>query len=137
MVSLKKLIAMVRKWKKVAGIGRRTISLPKLGHRLAQKGHFVVYTADEKRFVLPLTYLSSKIFRELFRISEEKFGLPTDGPIILPCDSTFMEYVISVVQKSVPELEKALLVSLPSCQCLAIASISESMSYLQISIHGF
>ncbi|XP_059462156.1 auxin-responsive protein SAUR68-like [Corylus avellana] len=135
MISLKKLIAMVRKWKKMAGInGRRSIPwpLPKLRYRQpAHKGHFVVYTADMKRFVVPLPYLSCKIFKELFRMSEEEFGLPTDGPITLPCDAAFMECVISVVRSSVSELDKA--ISLASCT----ASVSEGLSFRQISIHGF
>ncbi|KAE8057344.1 hypothetical protein FH972_014045 [Carpinus fangiana] len=134
MISLKKLIAMVRKWKKMAGInGRRSIPwpLPKLRYRLpAQKGHFVVYTADKKRFVVPLPYLSCKIFKELFIMSEEEFGLPTDGPITLPCNAAFMECVISVVRSSLSELDMA---SLPSCT----ASLSEGLSFRQMAIHGF
>lgn len=136
MISLKKVIAMARKWKKMAGIGRRTISLPRINHkvhniRLADRGHFVVYSADKKRFVVPLAYLRSKIFKELFRMSEEEFGIPRDGPLTLPCDAAFMEYVVSVVQKSISfELEKALLESLGSCQSLAnSASVSEGLSY--------
>lgn len=113
MISLKKLIDMARKWKKMAGIGRRTISIPIIRHRVADKGHFVVYTIDKKRFVVPLVYLRSRIFEELFRMSEEEFGLPKDGPITLPCDAAFLEYAVLVVQMSVSvELEKALLVSI-------------------------
>lgn len=136
MVSLKKLIAMARKWKKMAGIGRRMISFPVLiSRRVADKGHFVVYTADKKRFVVPLAYLSSKIFQELFRMSEEEFGLPRDGPITFACDAAFMEYVVSLVQRSVSmELEKALLASLASCQYFATA---EALSCRQIPIDGF
>ncbi|KAG7971527.1 hypothetical protein I3843_07G138800 [Carya illinoinensis] len=110
MISLKKLIDMARKWKKMAGIGRRTISIPIIRHRVADKGHFVVYTIDKNRFVVPLVYLRSRIFEELFRMSEEEFGLPKDGPITLPCDAAFLEYAVLVVQRSVSvELEKAIL----------------------------
>uniref|UniRef100_A0A2N9G5J2 Uncharacterized protein n=1 Tax=Fagus sylvatica TaxID=28930 RepID=A0A2N9G5J2_FAGSY len=125
MISLKKVIAIARKWKKMAGIGRRTISLPIISHRLAHRGHFVVYSADKKRFVVPLAYLSNRIFKELFRMSEEEFGIPSDGPLTLPCDAAFMEYVVSVVQRSNSiELEKALLAS---CH-LATASVSEGFN---------
>lgn len=51
----------------------------------AQKGHFVVYTADQRRFVIPLKYLKNNIIGELFRIAEDEFGLPNSGPITLPC----------------------------------------------------
>ncbi|KAG2303882.1 hypothetical protein Bca52824_032533 [Brassica carinata] len=49
-----------------------------------EKGCFVVYTADKARFAFPLSYLSNSIFQELFKISEEEFGLPSGGPITLP-----------------------------------------------------
>ena len=33
-----------------------------------EKGTFVVYTIDERSFVLPLSYLSNHIFQELFKM---------------------------------------------------------------------
>ncbi|XP_031285185.1 auxin-responsive protein SAUR68-like [Pistacia vera] len=54
---------------------------------VAEKGHFVVYTTDQKRFVFPLMYLNNDIFLELLKVSEEEFGLSSDGPITLPCDA--------------------------------------------------
>ena len=116
MISPRKLMAMAKKWQKMAGIGRRRkICLPrdKNNSRLADKGHFVVYSMDKRRFMVPLAYLSSTIFIELLRMSEEEFGLPRDGPITLPFDSAAIEYMVSVVGRHVSvELEKALLVSL-------------------------
>ncbi|KAK7283779.1 hypothetical protein RIF29_13525 [Crotalaria pallida] len=137
MISLKRLIAIARKWQRMAGIKRRSImfSQPRKSHNkvvVADKGHFVVYTIDNGRFMVPLCYLRSKIFRELFRMSEEQFGLPADGPITLPCDTAFMEYVVSLVHKHVSlELENAvqLVASFgfgSSCQCLAIESAAPS-----------
>lgn len=64
---------------------------------VADKDHFVVCTMDNRRFVIPVPYLYSDIFRELFRMSEEEFGLPKDRPIMFPCDSFFLEYVVSIV----------------------------------------
>ncbi|KAJ4965609.1 hypothetical protein NE237_017458 [Protea cynaroides] len=104
MINPKKLIEMARKWRKVAP-SKRNISFSRLNgtgdetveqgrNSVAHKGHFVVYTLDSRRFVVPLEWLSSNIFRDLFRMSEEEFGLPTDGPIMLPCDSVFLEYVV-------------------------------------------
>lgn len=116
---MKRLIDIARKWKKMAGIGKmRAISLPSrmsnVNDRVpAHKGHFVVYSADNKRFVVPLTYLKCNIFRGLLRMSEEEFGLPRDGPITLPCDAASMEYIVSLVQREVSEdLETALILSI-------------------------
>ncbi|KAK9269960.1 hypothetical protein L1049_025533 [Liquidambar formosana] len=139
-ISSKKLAALARKWQKMAGIGRiRTITLPKPCNGLPDMGHFVVYSTDKRRFVFPLAYLSSNIFRGLFRMSEEEFGLASDGPIILPCDAATMKYVVTLVQGRVSkELEKALLLSLVSCPpCSATASVCEGLSRRRIAIHGF
>ncbi|KAK9690650.1 hypothetical protein RND81_09G143500 [Saponaria officinalis] len=83
MVSTKKLIRLAGKWQKLTKTSR-----------VAEKGHFVVYTTDQKRFVIPLSFLKTEVFRELFRMAEDEFGVPSDGPITLPCDSLFMEYVV-------------------------------------------
>ncbi|RVX12295.1 Auxin-responsive protein SAUR36 [Vitis vinifera] len=62
MINSKKLIKMARKWQKVAAIGRKRISLQRTNRDLdadccstssvADKGHFVVYSSDRKRFVM-------------------------------------------------------------------------------------
>nr|DAD46608.1 TPA_asm: hypothetical protein HUJ06_016545 [Nelumbo nucifera] len=117
MINHKKLVAMARKWQKLAAIGRRRISSARATmHRRSAanwwpmiKGHFVVYTADNGRFVIPLAYLSNPIFIELLRISEEEFGLPSDGPITLPCDAVFVEYIISIA----------------TCRCLPSSSLHQ------------
>ncbi|KAM0945334.1 putative small auxin-up RNA [Dioscorea sansibarensis] len=92
---------------------------------IAEKGHFFVYTSEEKRFMVPLSYLTNNIFRELLKISEEEFGLPGDGPITLPYDAASMEYVLSMLRRGVSEaVERALLSSIfISCQsaCSALA----------------
>ena len=65
--------------------------------------------------MIPLVYLNNEIVRELFKLSKEEFGLPSDGPITLPCDSVFMEYVILLIQRGVAiNLEKALLATVSS-----------------------
>jgi len=38
---------------------------------VADKGHFVVYTSDSKRGMVPLGYLESIIFVELLKMSED------------------------------------------------------------------
>ncbi|KAK0583204.1 hypothetical protein LWI29_034549 [Acer saccharum] len=77
--SAKKLIGMVREQQRQAAMGRvDRISLPTATAEvdvescskasLAEKGHFVIYTFDQKRFVIPLAYLSNVIFRELLKL---------------------------------------------------------------------
>ncbi|CAO2815705.1 unnamed protein product [Amaranthus hypochondriacus] len=114
MISTKKLIKMARKWQKLAAASRKRISWPRT---VVKEGHFVVYTTDGRRFMIPLAYLKSEVFIELLRIAEEEFGVTSSGPITLPCDSKFMEYLISVVQRCAPQdLEQALIMSLASCR---------------------
>ncbi|KAJ9704637.1 hypothetical protein PVL29_002946 [Vitis rotundifolia] len=124
MINPKKLTRMV-KWQKVAALGRKRISLQRINKgadanscstsTVAEKGHFVVYSSDRRGFVIPLAYLNSEIFRELLQMSEEEFGIQSDGPITLPCDSVFMDYVISFIQRGVAkDLERALILSLAS-----------------------
>ncbi|XP_031127761.1 auxin-responsive protein SAUR67-like [Ipomoea triloba] len=68
------------------------------------KGHFAIYTADQKR--------------QLLNFSEEEFGLPSNGPITLPCDAVFMNYIISLLSRGLSrELENALLTSVTSSRC--------------------
>ncbi|XP_065870520.1 auxin-responsive protein SAUR68-like [Euphorbia lathyris] len=121
MIKSSKLIQLARKWQKIAVLRRKTISFPKISisssrnadswdSPLAEIGNFVIYTIDDHRFVIPLAYLSHQIFVELFKLSEEAFGLPSEGPIKFPCDSVFMEYIISLVIKGLAkDIEKALL----------------------------
>lgn len=123
MISLKKLIKLARKWHHVAAAAKRKkISLQRINDGMddaeASKGHFVVYSLDGRRFVVPLVYLNNSIFRELFKMSEDEFGLPSEGPITLPCDSTLMDYIISFIQgHAFKDLETALLLSLPNTYC--------------------
>ncbi|KAG6496170.1 hypothetical protein ZIOFF_044018 [Zingiber officinale] len=80
---------------------------------VADKGHFVVYSMDDARFVVPLSFLKSCIFQELLKVSADEFGLPGEGPITLACSGVFMEYVISLLKRSVSrDVEMALLASI-------------------------
>ncbi|KAK2664945.1 hypothetical protein Ddye_003519 [Dipteronia dyeriana] len=89
MINPKKLIELARKWQRVASWRRKKISLPVLNTSseapVVDKGHFVVYTADQRRFGLPISYLSNQIFQKLLRMSKDEFGLPSNEPITLPC----------------------------------------------------
>ncbi|KAK3230922.1 hypothetical protein Dsin_002803 [Dipteronia sinensis] len=133
MISLKKLIGMAKKWQKLAVRNRKRVSFPRTNKTvdaescstssspssMVEKGHFVVYSADQTRFVIPLKYLENSIIKELLKMAEDEFGLPSSGPITLPCDAVFMEYAISLIRRR-PEknVEKALLMSLATGRCL-------------------
>ncbi|XP_057966377.1 auxin-responsive protein SAUR64-like [Malania oleifera] len=135
MISSKKLIKMVRKWQKLTITRRRRLLLPRIimgvevdafNTSMAYQGHFTVYTVDQKRFVIPLPYLNNDIFRELFNMAEEEFGLPTDGPITLPCDAWFIEYAVALIQMhAAKDLEALLLSILTTNRCLSSSSYSQ------------
>ncbi|KAL0348537.1 UNVERIFIED_CONTAM: Auxin-responsive protein SAUR64 [Sesamum angustifolium] len=106
MISAKNLIKMAKKWRKYAALQRKRISLNRDGLEscctslpVADKGHFAVYTADHRRFVLPLAYLNNSLFRQLLKMSEEEYGLPSNGPIVLPCDWLFMDCAICLIRQ--------------------------------------
>ncbi|KAF9663350.1 hypothetical protein SADUNF_Sadunf17G0040700 [Salix dunnii] len=144
MISTQKLIKLARKWQKLAAIRRKGITLPPPIGRTdasicstsstAEKGHFVVYSADHKRFLLPLEYLDHGIVRELLIIAEEEFGLPGNGPLTLPCDSDLMDYVVSLITSHVTrDVQRALLLSIASSHC----SLSLDLHSHQTSICSF
>lgn len=131
MIGAKNLMAMAKMWQRLAR--RKRITLPRpcddqeannnmeknkyckraLLSSKAEKGHFVVYTSDSRRFVLPLAYLDNAIFRELLKLAEEEFGLPRNAPITLPFNSVFVDYLVWLIQRnvSVDVLEKALMLT--------------------------
>ncbi|KAB2043027.1 hypothetical protein ES319_D02G260700v1 [Gossypium barbadense] len=147
MVSAKKLIQLARKWQRMAAIKRKRITLPTATldtdtncsstSTVAEKGHFVVYSVDQKRFVLPLEYLKNEIVMELFNLAEEEFGVPGNGLLILPCDATFMEYVIALIKKKPSkEVEKALILSVASSHCSS-SNLSQHETSQQLPIWSF
>ncbi|KAK6253935.1 hypothetical protein QUC31_015655 [Theobroma cacao] len=128
MISAKKLIKLARKWQKLGAIKHKKIALPRMSQEVdtndcstssfVEKGHFVVYSADQKRFMLPLEYLKKEIVRQLFKLAEEEFGVPSNGPLILPCDAVFLQYVISLIKLQLTkDVEKAFLTSIASGHC--------------------
>ena len=142
MINSKRLIQLARKWQKMTAMKRMRISFPRSAAEqnssIANKGHFVVYTTDEKRFSVPLECLSNNVVIELLRMSEEEFGLPSNGPITLPCDSTFLSYVMSLVQRCMPDdLEKALLTSLSTRHFSASSSLGLGQSHQQTLIYSY
>ena len=138
---------MARKWRNLAAKIQKRITFPRtsggdidenFNTSTVDKGHFVVYTADERRFVIPLVYLNNDIFRELLRMAEEEYGLPSHGPITLPCDAVFMEYAASLMRRHAgKDLEKALLVSISAGRCLSSSCLPQEQSNQQLLICSF
>ncbi|KAK3135117.1 hypothetical protein QOZ80_5BG0414780 [Eleusine coracana subsp. coracana] len=81
---------------------------------VAGKGYCVVYSADGKRFEVPLMYLGTDVFSELLRISQEEFGFAGEGgKITLPCDGATMDYLMCFLGRGASkEVERAFLSSM-------------------------
>ncbi|CAH9140288.1 unnamed protein product [Cuscuta epithymum] len=80
MISSKNLIKLAKRWQKFAAIRRKRILFPKLtdddidycsSSFAFSKGHFSLYTADQKLFIVPLSYLGNEIIRQLPNMSKE------------------------------------------------------------------
>ncbi|XP_074314611.1 auxin-responsive protein SAUR66-like [Silene latifolia] len=100
MIGTKKHIKMARKWQRIAIASRKRISWPR---PVTDEGYFVVYTTDGRR--------------ELLRMAEEEFGIAASEPITLPCESSIMEYIMSMIEKHMAkDLVKALIASLSGCR---------------------
>ncbi|KAJ3690834.1 hypothetical protein LUZ61_019998 [Rhynchospora tenuis] len=148
MLSTKKLIRMVKKWQRMAILGRRRLTFErKLSHHdanqctspRAEKGHFVVYAIDGKRIMIPLDYLNTRIVMQLFHLSEEEFGYRIDEPITLPCEAAFVEYALGLMKRGMSdEVERTLLSSvlLPHPHACSVQSNPGVISQ-QVELCGF
>ncbi|KAL5984127.1 hypothetical protein ACLOJK_018235 [Asimina triloba] len=142
MISPKRLAVISRRWQKLAAIGRRRISMSKPNvepckKSTPSKGHFIVYTTDGRRFAIPLVYHNSPIVQELFKLSEDEYGLPSDGPITIPCEAAFMQYVISFLQRSMSEdIERALLLSMATSRCSIFSDPLQTQTTPML-VHGY
>lgn len=145
MVSAKKLMKMIQQWQQFA----ERISSPRSSSSSSDgfdsccvvsspvdKGHFAIYTADGRRFVVPLAYLNNAVFRQLLEMSEEEYGLPRDGPIVLPCDSIFMDYAICLIRKGrAGDLHEALVKSVARSRCSSSCLYEVQMNRGRLLIH--
>ncbi|KAE8724911.1 auxin-responsive family protein [Hibiscus syriacus] len=147
MISAKKLIKLARKWQKMASIRRKRITLQGTTRdtettscstsSVVDKGHFVVYSVDQKRFVLLLEHLNNKFVMDLFNLAEEEFRLPGNSLLVMPCDATLMEYVIDLIKrKQSKEVEKALIMSVSTGRCSSSYLYRQKMSQ-QFPIYNF
>jgi hypothetical protein len=115
MISSKKLTQLSKKWQGMGAVARRRVTIttvdkdPSCSSVVSGKGNCVVYSSDGKRFEIPLTYLQTRVFAELLKLSQEEFGYTSDERITLPCDTAVMEYVMCLLRREASEdVEKAL-----------------------------
>ena len=91
-----------------------------------KKGHFAVYTKGGKRFVVPLYYLKHPIFRVLLEMAEEEFGTAAHGPLQVPCEEEFMEFVLSLLRKNPLQQVEDEFLLMSSCQGASLFPIFHS-----------
>jgi hypothetical protein len=106
---------------------------------VASKGHCVVYSADGRRFEVPLVYLSTTVFGELLTMSQEEFEFTCDcARITLPCDAAVMEYILCLLRREASEdVERAFLSSVIR-PCHYGNSLGQTMGFNQkISVSSF
>ncbi|BAH94693.1 auxin-responsive protein SAUR36 [Oryza sativa Japonica Group] len=120
MINPKRLVHLAKKWQHMAALGRRRLTITgatkegnlRCSSAIADKGHCIIYTADGERFGVPLTYLSTTVFGELLRLSEDEFGFTGEEKITLPCEAAVMEYVMCLLRrKPSEEVEQAVVSS--------------------------
>lgn len=80
-------------------IPRRSLNKTKSKTPASPKGHFAAYTRDGQRFLVPVSYLNSKNFEDLLKLAEEEYGISSDGPLVLPCDASFMRRTLEMLRK--------------------------------------
>jgi Auxin responsive protein len=132
MMDPKGLAQIGKKWQRLAALGRKRFTLERqVSHgstdscttQLAQKGHFVVYSVDGRRFEMPLDYLNNGIIDMLFKSSEEEFGYSAGGPITVACDGVLMEYLTDLMRRQVSEEVERAVVNLLSFPCQQACSL--------------
>lgn len=133
MISAKKLI-------RTATLRQKGIASPRAGAtKKIGKGHFVVYTSDETRFVMPLSYLKNDILQKVLMVAGDEYGLQPDGPIRLPFEAGFMKYILSLIERCVcNDLEKALVISIITSEmCSSNTTIQLEKNHPQVVISSF
>ncbi|CAN6464265.1 unnamed protein product [Victoria cruziana] len=136
---------MARKWQKMAAKGGKIIRSGAVHNNgtgrkaatITERGHFVAYASDGKRYMVPLACLHRPVFRELLNMAEEEYGLNIDGAITLPIDSAVIEYIMLLLQRDMSrQTESALLASLGGSRCSS--SVSSQGQHCQFLIlEGF
>lgn len=81
-----------------------------------------MYTKEGKRFVVPLRYLNHPIFRVMLELAEEEFGTVVHGPLQVPCEEEFMDYILSVLRKNPSREVENGLISFNTCSEASISA---------------
>ncbi|KAF8392785.1 hypothetical protein HHK36_021022 [Tetracentron sinense] len=69
-------------------------------NRRIPPGYLAIYVGPErKRFCVPTRFLNLPVFVALLKKSEEEFGYPSNGGLVLPCDVGFFKGVLKVLEK--------------------------------------
>ncbi|XP_024319144.1 auxin-responsive protein SAUR36-like [Brachypodium distachyon] len=130
MIQPKKLAQLARKWQRAKTTVAGDDEVCCASSNVTDKGHFVVYTAEGRRFEVPLVYLGTTIFLELLRMSQEEFGYTSDGKITLPFNAMMMEYIMCLLRRNASEeVERAFLSSVVMpCQYSSCTVSSELLN---------
>ncbi|MQL86834.1 hypothetical protein Taro_019369 [Colocasia esculenta] len=64
------------------------------------KGYFAVYVGEEqRRFVIPTSYLGQPVFKVLLEKVEEEFGFDHQGAITFPCEIETFKYILQFMER--------------------------------------
>lgn len=64
------------------------------------RGYCPVYVGPEqRRFVIPTSYLAHPVFRLLLEKAEEEFGFQHQGALAIPCETEAFKYILQCVQR--------------------------------------
>ncbi|RLM85119.1 auxin-responsive protein SAUR36-like [Panicum miliaceum] len=131
----------------MAALARKQITSPAKGTEgslcstssVAGKGHRVVYSADGRRFEVPLAYLDTTIFVELLSLSQEEFGFGgDDGRITLACQAAVMEYVMCLLRRNASEEVARAFLSSMARPCHHGNGLAQSMGVCQqVAVSSF
>jgi hypothetical protein len=134
MIHPKRIAQLVRKWQRVKTASRDDEACCTTSP-VTDKGHCAMYTADGRRFEVPLAYLGTTVFRELLRMSQEEFGFTCDSKITLPFDAAVMEYVMCLLRRDASEeVEKAFLSSVVMPCQYASFTVSHVALHQQLAV---
>ncbi|PUZ70822.1 hypothetical protein GQ55_2G266300 [Panicum hallii var. hallii] len=64
------------------------------------RGYCPVYVGPEqRRFVIPTSYLAHPVFRLLLEKAEEEFGFRHEGALAIPCETEAFKYILQCVER--------------------------------------
>uniref|UniRef100_A0ACD5Y4Z9 Uncharacterized protein n=1 Tax=Avena sativa TaxID=4498 RepID=A0ACD5Y4Z9_AVESA len=64
------------------------------------RGYCPVYVGlEQRRFVIPTSYLGHPVFRLLLEKAEEEFGFQHEGALAIPCETEAFKYILQCVER--------------------------------------